>query len=105
MFYIFEMNKEVQRGEHANINSEFFMIALNGSFKITIDDGVDSKTINIDNPATALYIDKMIWKKMYDFSQHTIIMILSNRYYDSNEYIHCYDTYKNMMISTNKNKI
>ena len=44
-----------------------------------------------------LYLKNNVWKEMYDFSPDSVLLVLSNEHYDSEEYIRDYDTYLEMM--------
>ncbi|EAJ0863674.1 WxcM-like domain-containing protein, partial [Campylobacter coli] len=90
---IFDVPKNTIRGEHANLNSEFFFIVLKGECKIKIDNGKEQKNFILNNPKQGLYIDKMLWKQMYDFSKDCILLVLSNTLYDANEYIRDYNEF------------
>ena len=35
----------------------------------------------------------MVWKEMYDFSEDSVLLCLSNEYYDAEEYIRDYDKF------------
>ena len=101
-FYIFDTKPGVIRGAHANKNSEFILIAINGSCKVKIDDGVSQETVELNNPHTALYLDKMLWKEMFDFSYNAILLVLASTHYDENEYIRNYDEFlKSISKNTN----
>ena len=89
LFYIYGVGNIV-RGEHANINSQFCFICLNGSCKIKVDNGDIIKEFLLDNKRLMLYIDKMVWKDMYDFSDDCLLLVLSDHKYDSSEYIRDY---------------
>ncbi|EAJ2421864.1 WxcM-like domain-containing protein [Campylobacter coli] len=93
IFYIFDVPKNTIRGEHANLNSEFFFIVLKGECKIKIDNGKEQKNFILNNPKQGLYIDKMLWKQMYDFGKDCILLVLSNTLYDANEYIRDYNEF------------
>ncbi|EAJ7375635.1 WxcM-like domain-containing protein [Campylobacter coli] len=93
IFYIFDVPKNTIRGEHANLNSEFFFIVLKGECKIKIDNGKEQKNFILNNPKQGLYIDKMLWKQMCDFSKDCILLVLSNTLYDANEYIRDYNEF------------
>ncbi|MBE7708956.1 MAG: WxcM-like domain-containing protein, partial [Cyanobacteria bacterium SIG32] len=67
-FYIYDTKPGIARGAHANRNSEFLLIAINGSCKVKIDNGSQTEIVTLDSPEKALYLDKMLWKEMYDFS-------------------------------------
>lgn len=101
IFYIFDTKPGVARGCHANKNSEFLLIAINGSCKVKIDDGKNQETVELNNPHQALYLDKMLWKEMYDFSYNAILLVLASTYYDENEYIRDYEEYLNIQKREN----
>lgn len=94
-FYIYGTTEGTIRGVHANKFSEFLMIVISGSCKVLIDDGKERKIVELNHPNQALYLDKMVWKEMYDFSYNSVLLVLSNETYNENEYIRDYDVFKN----------
>ena len=44
-----------------------------------------------------LYLDRMLWKEMYDFSQDSVLLVLSSEHYDEAEYIRDYKEYLEIM--------
>lgn len=97
MFYIYGSKENVVRGQHANRKSEFVLINLAGSCKIKVDDGKNEEILFLDKPHEGIYLDKMVWKDMYDFSENSILLILSNHSYDSEEYVRDYTEFKKEM--------
>lgn len=93
VFYIYDSDKTVIRGQHANLNSEFVLINIAGSSKVRITDGREELIVELNKPMTGVYIPKMIWKDMYDFSENSILLILASTHYDGNEYIRDYNQY------------
>jgi len=93
VFWIYDTKPKVVRGSHANRNSEFLLVAINGSCKIKIDNGEKQEVVSLDNPHTALYLNKMMWKEMYDFSYNATLLVLTNTLYDETEYIRDYNEY------------
>ncbi len=94
VFWIYDTKAMTMRGAHANRNSQFLLVALSGNCKIKVDDGVNQEIFNLNNPYTALYLDKMLWKEMYDFSHNAILLVFSDTLYDKNEYIRDYEAWK-----------
>lgn len=91
IFYIYGTEKGVTRGQHANRNSRFVLINLRGSCKVLIDDGEAKNIVTLDEPHIGVFLDKMVWKDMYDFSEDSLLLVLSDEHYDGNEYIRYYD--------------
>ena len=88
LFYIYGMNSDIVRGQHANKITDFVMISLCGSVKIRIVDGNgEKKEIAMDKPFTGVYIPHTLWKDMYDFSPNSVLLVLASEHYDSGEYI------------------
>lgn len=98
LFYIYGVKDEAARGNHANINSEFVMAALAGSVRVKIDDGNQIEEHILNNPAEGIYIPKMTWKVMDEFSEDCVLLVMSNELYDNNEYIRDYDQFKEKVL-------
>lgn len=92
-FYIYDTKPSTPRGAHANRKSEFLMVVISGSCKVKVDNGREQSVIELNRPNQALWLDKMIWKEMYDFSYNAVLLVLSNEKYDEKEYIRNYDDY------------
>lgn len=93
VFYIYGSDEEVVRGQHANRETEFLLVNVAGTSKVKIDNGTQSRVIELNKPRMGLYISSMLWKDMYDFSRDSILLILASRHYDAAEYIRNYDDY------------
>ena len=93
IFYIYGSDATVARGEHANRESEFVLINVAGTSKVRITDGKEELIVELNKPMMGVYIPKMIWKDMYDFSEDSILLVLSSEHYDESEYIRDYDEY------------
>lgn len=94
VFYIYGSDHDVVRGKHANRKTEFVLINVSGTSKVKVDDGKGNVEIyNLDKPHIGLYLPKMVWKEMYDFSKDSVLLVLASEHYDSNEYIRDYDMF------------
>lgn len=94
LFYSYGTDSDAVRGHHANRNSEFVLISVSGSCKVKISDGRGNEAIYVLNkPYIGLYIPRMIWKDMYDFSADSVLLCLSSEHYDAGEYIRDYDEF------------
>ena len=102
VFYIYESDSTVVRGQHANRESEFVLINVAGKSKVRITDGTEEFVVELNKPMMGVYIPKMIWKDMYDFSSDSVLLVLASTHYDGKEYIRNYDEY--LKIMRNKNE-
>ena len=101
-FYIYESDSSVVRGQHANRESEFVLINVAGKSKVRITDGTEEFIVELNKPMMGVYIPKMIWKDMYDFSSDSVLLVLASTHYDGKEYIRNYDEYLEIMRSQNE---
>lgn len=98
IFYIYGSDESVIRGRHANRKSEFVLINVCGSCKVKTNDGRGNEDIFIlDKPHAGIYIPKLVWKDMYDFSEDSILLCLASEYYDPEEYIRDMDEFLSEM--------
>ena len=88
VFYDYNNSQsEETRGNHANKKSKFVFVCLHGSCSIKVHDGTKEEIFNLNDPQIALFVDNMIWKEMFNYSDDSVLLILSNEKYDQNEYI------------------
>lgn len=100
IFYIYGSDKDIVRGQHANRNSEFVLINVAGASKVKVRDGKGNEAMySLNRPHTGIYLPKMIWKDMYDFSKDSVLLCLSSEHYDDKEYIRDYDEFVRIVNS------
>ena len=93
VFYIYGSDPDVIRGNHANRESEFVLINVSGTSKVKVDDGKRQTVYDLDRPHIGIYLPKMIWKEMYDFSADSVLLCLASTIYDPDEYIRDYNDF------------
>jgi hypothetical protein len=98
VFYIYDINSSMTRGNHANINTTMCFVVLKGHCKILIDDGQKRQAFFLDNYDKILICDPMTWKEMNDFSSDCILMVICDTYFDANDYIDDYTTFKEFCL-------
>lgn len=93
VFYIYGSDATVVRGQHANLETEFVLINVSGSSKVRVDNGEESAVVELNKPRMGIYLSRLLWKDMYDFSADSVLLVLASRHYDDGEYIRSYDEY------------
>ncbi len=94
VFYIYGSDSEVVRGQHANRETEFLLVNVSGTSKVKVDNGKESRVIELNRPRMGLYLPPMVWKDMYDFSPDSVLLVLASRHYEASEYIRDYQEYR-----------
>lgn len=94
IFYIYGSDEDVIRGNHANRESEFVLINVHGTSKVKVKDGKGNEAVySLNRPHTGIYLPKMVWKEMYDFSEDSVLLCIASTVYDASEYIRDYDDF------------
>lgn len=101
VFYIYGSDPTVVRGQHANRESEFVLINVAGTSKVRITDGINEEIVELTRPMQGVYLPKMIWKDMYDFSADSVLLVIASTHYDGTEYIRDYEEYLKIMAKRN----
>ena len=101
-FYIYGSDATVKRGQHANRESEFVLVNVAGKSKVRITDSENEAIVELDKPMKAVYIPKMVWKDMYDFSPDSVLLVLASTHYDATEYIRNYDDFVKEIADENR---
>ena len=101
IFYIYGSDPSVVRGQHANRESEFVLINVAGTSKVRITDGTNEAVVELNKPRQGVYLPRMIWKDMYDFSPDSVLLVLASTHYDGTEYIRDYEEYLKIMAKRN----
>ena len=97
IFYLYDVPGGESRGGHAHYKLQQFIIAASGSFDVIIDDGGNRKSIHLNRPYFGLYLPSMIWREIENFSSGSVCVVLASEYYNENDYIFDYSTFKEMV--------
>lgn len=94
IFYIYGSDTSIIRGQHANRESEFVLINVAGQSKVRVKDGKGNEAVfSLNRPHTGIYLPKMVWKDMYDFSEDSVLLCLASEHYNPEEYIRDYEEF------------
>lgn len=87
IFYVYGTPKDCKRGNHAHKKTEQILTCINGSCKIICKDGTNTSYFNLDDPKESLYIPSGIWDEIVYLEENTILLVMSNTFYDRDDYI------------------
>lgn len=92
-YWIYGVPGDETRGEHAHHEQQQIIIAISGSFEVTVDNGVSKHTYHLNDPSKGLYISAGIWNTLKNFSEGSVCMVLASGSYDKNDYIQEYEEF------------
>ena len=93
VYYLFDVPRGKERGAHGHRDLQQLMIAASGSFSVTLDDGKERKTFRLSRPDQGLYISRMIWRDLTDFSDDAVCLVLASERYSEDDYFRSYDEF------------
>ncbi|MCW3160385.1 sugar 3,4-ketoisomerase [Chryseobacterium oryctis] len=93
-YWIYDVPGGETRGSHAFKEQQEFIIALSGSFDVVIHNGKEEQRFSLNRSYYGLYIPKLYWRKLENFSTNSLAIIVSDQAYNQNDYIRDFEEFK-----------
>ncbi len=92
-YYLYDVPGGASRAAHGHKALHQLMIAMSGSFDVTLDDGYEKRLFHLNRSYYGLYIPPMMWRDLDNFSSGAVCMVLASDFYDENDYFRDYDDF------------
>lgn len=92
-YWVYDVPAGESRGGHAHKRLKQLVIALSGSFTVTLDNGYERRTVLLNHPWQGLLIDTDTWRTLDDFSSGAVCLVLASEHYEEEDYIYDYDEF------------
>lgn len=86
VYYLYDVPGGAERAGHAHKELQALIIAMSGSFDVTLDDGKDRRTYHLNRSYYGLYVAPMIWRELDNFSSGSVCLVLASTYYEESDY-------------------
>lgn len=93
-YWIYDVPGGEIRGSHAFKEQQEFIVALSGSFDIILNDGDSETKFSLNRSYNGLYIPKMFWRRLENFSTNALALIVSDKSYNKEDYIRDFNDFK-----------
>lgn len=93
VYYLYDVPGGESRGAHAHKELYQLIVAANGSFSVTLNDGKNKKLFNLKRSYYGLLIVPGIWRDLDDFSSGAVLLCLASEHYDEKDYIRDFDEF------------
>ena len=90
IYYLYDVPGGAVRGGHAHRNLQEVVIAITGSFDVTLDDGRERQTMTLRRSNEGLHIPPMAWRELANFTSGAVCLVLASHPYDERDYIRDY---------------
>jgi hypothetical protein len=93
VYYLYDVPSGASRGGHAHKHVEQLIVSATGSFAVVVDDGSARQTIRLDRAYRGLYVPRLIWRELQDFSTGAVCLVLASDPFSEVDYLRNYDEY------------
>lgn len=93
-YWIYDVPGGETRGSHAFKEQQEFIVALSGSFDVVLNDGEKEEKFSLNRSYYGLYIPKMYWRRLENFSTNSLALIVSDKKFDAFDYIRDFEEFK-----------
>lgn len=96
-YWIYDVPGGMERGGHAYKENSEFIIALSGSFDVVLHDGTREWRYQLNRSYYGLFVPKLVWRRMENFSTNSLALLLSSTRYNSDDYVYDFNEFKLMV--------
>ena len=93
VYWTYDVPSGTSRGGHAHKHCREFVIAVSGSFIVTLDNGHEKESFLLNHPYQGLLVETDIWRTLDDFSSGAVCLVLAEKTFDEADYIRNYDDF------------
>ena len=93
VFLVHDVQPGTPRGGHAHRDTDQVILAAHGRLTVRVTDGYDEQVFRLDDPTTGLFVARMLWVDLLDFSAETVCLVLASTVYDQRRSIRTWEEY------------
>ncbi len=92
-YWVYDVPGGESRGGHAHKKLRQLIVALSGSFHVTLDNGHERQVYLLNHPWEGLLVETGTWRTLDDFSSGAVCLVLASEPYEAEDYIEEYDEF------------
>ncbi len=93
VYWVYDVPAGESRGGHSHKLCKELLIAISGSFTVSLDDGKTCDKILLNHPYQGLLIENKVWRTLDDFSSGAVCLVLASDYFAEDDYIREYEEF------------
>lgn len=93
VYWVYDVPAGECRGGHAHKACREFIVAVSGSFTVTLDDGREKQTFLLNHPYQGLLVETGVWRTLDDFSSGAVCLVMASEPFEEEDYIRDYGDY------------
>jgi dTDP-4-dehydrorhamnose 3,5-epimerase-like enzyme len=96
VYWVYDVPGGEVRGGHAYHELSEVVIALSGAFDIVVHDGKEERRFMLNRSYTGLYIPKLMWRQLENFSTNAMALVVADAPYNEADYIRDFKAFKTL---------
>ncbi|WP_371860651.1 sugar 3,4-ketoisomerase [Pseudoduganella lurida] len=97
VYYLYDVPGGSARAGHGHVELQQLIIAMSGSFDVIVDDGYERKKFHLNRSYYGLYIPKLMWREVENFSSGGVCLVMASTKFDKSDYYYDYDEFAAMV--------
>ena len=93
VYWVYDVPAGESRGGHAHRACRELIVAVSGSFSVTLDNGSEKETFHLNHPWQGLLVETGVWRTLDDFSSGAVCLVLASQEFKESDYIRDYSDY------------
>jgi dTDP-4-dehydrorhamnose 3,5-epimerase-like enzyme len=99
VYWIHNVPQGEERGRHSNTEMYEYVVAVNGSVDITLEDTNGRREYHLDSKEKGLLIPPDTWDELRNFSPDAVLLVMASHSYNPDTYINSYEEFLNYIKS------
>lgn len=99
VYWIHSVPQGEERGKHSNTEMYEYVVAVNGSVDITLEDINGRRDYHLDAKDKGLLIPPDTWDEIRNFSPDAVLLVMASHSYNPDTYINSYEEFLNYIKS------
>lgn len=100
-YWVYDVPAGESRGGHAHKACRELIVAVSGSFSVTLDNGSEKETFHLNHPWQGLLVETGVWRTLDDFSSGAVCLVLASQEFEESDYMR---DYSDFLAYARKNK-
>lgn len=93
VYWIYDVPGGESRSGHAFREQDEFIVAISGSFDVVLHDGTGEQRISLNRSYKGVFVPRMTWRRLDNFSTNSLCLVLSSTAYDADDYIRDFELF------------
>lgn len=94
IYYLYNTQKDAERGFHAHINLKQVAVCVSGSCTIEVESLSGKDSYSMNTPNQGLFMEGIVWREIKNFSDNCVLIVLADELYQERDYIREYNLFQ-----------